>query len=97
MKFNFKQVILPLVVVGMATAAAFATNAVKSNSLATPSEWGYVYNHQKQECEYKMDCSEVPGAICTYLDQQVFGVNRFDELGQPILSECSVLLYKPLN
>ena len=70
MKFNFKKAMMPLAVVVLGAAAAFATNAAKqSEKIETAAMQGYYYDHnetQGNRCTpITVDCKVGPGAVCT--------------------------------
>lgn len=95
---NFKEAIMPLVVVVLGAAAAFATNAVKQNEVSQLQfEDGYHYDATKPEGERctlvgKFDCDIISGTpICTDANNiQVWGS---DDLGMT----CSIVLYQRAN
>lgn len=69
MRTNFKKAIMPLAVVVLGAAAAFATNAAKQNEKAEATMFGYRYDASQpagQECQpVWVDCNASAGPICT--------------------------------
>jgi len=70
MKQTFKKAMMPLAVVVLGAAAAFATNAAKqSEKIETAAMQGYYYDHnetQGNRCKpITVDCKVGPGAVCT--------------------------------
>ena len=94
MKTNFKQIILPAVIIMMGTGAAFATNQAKQNESKLVSVPGYIYNMELKSCEQVRMCNTEGNEICTLNDlptgQQVFDLNNPGEF-----NTCSTILYKP--
>ncbi|WP_291116450.1 DUF6520 family protein [Empedobacter sp. UBA7248] len=94
MKTNFKQIILPAVIIMMGTGAAFATNQVKQKENKRAPKMGYIYNTTLNTCVPIRECSDIPNDICTIDDnedsQQVFGLKNTGDL-----NTCNVTLYKP--
>lgn len=70
MKSTFKKAMMPLAVVVLGAAAAFATNAAKqSDKLRADVTHGFYYNSSLpsgQRCvEVEVDCNNISGPICT--------------------------------
>lgn len=64
MKQTFKRAMMPLAVVVLGAAAAFATNAAKQNNSAQSMVKGYYYDISKPPAERCVDvnqwCSNIP-------------------------------------
>ena len=60
---------MPLAVVVLGAAAAFATNAAKQSNKAGATMWGFHYDNTKpvgQRCvSLEVDCNPFEGEICT--------------------------------
>lgn len=70
MKINFKKAIMPLAVVVLGAAAAFATNAAKQNEKADEAAmFGYHYvasNPEGNKCVAEwVPCGNTGGIVCT--------------------------------
>jgi len=70
MKQTFKKAMMPLAVVVLGAAAAFATNAAKqSEKNETAAMQGYYYDHNEtagNRCKpITVDCKTGPGPVCT--------------------------------
>ena len=70
MKPNFKKAIMPLAVVVLGAAVAFATNAAKQNEKANEAAmFGYHYvasNPEGNKCVAEwVPCNTVGGPVCT--------------------------------
>ncbi|MDM1551193.1 DUF6520 family protein [Empedobacter falsenii] len=87
---NFKQIILPAVIVLMGTGAAFATNKAKKAGW-DPGDPIYRID-SNQNCVLvteDQDCSTDYGTICTTLmSEELFGKNNAND------TSCPVILYK---
>jgi len=94
MKFNFKKAMMPLAVVVLGAAAAFATNAAKQSSKADATMIGYFYDHSRpvgQKCQpINVDCNTIGGEICTNLDETV----QYWQTDQETGLSCTGLLFK---
>ena len=93
MKKNLKQAFVPLAVMVFGAAAAFATNAVKSNEKTDEAAViGYYYDHNEtvlNKCKpIVVECGIDINVICTDLSQgQVW------RYGTETLTGCTDLLY----
>ena len=69
MRTNFKKAMMPLAVVVLGAAAAFATNAAKQNEKSEVAMFGYHYDASQpagNECQpLWVDCNTSSGPICT--------------------------------
>ncbi|MGV0978562.1 DUF6520 family protein [Empedobacter falsenii] len=94
MKTNFKQIILPAVIIMMGTGAAFATNQVKQKESKLAIVPGYIYSSELNTCVPVRMCNTEGEDICTLNDlpngTKVFNLNTSGDL-----STCNVTLYKP--
>jgi len=94
MKQTFKKAMMPLAVVVLGAAAAFATNAAKQSSKADATMIGYVYDHSRpagQKCQpINVDCNTIIGEICTNLDETV----QYWQTDQETGLSCTGLLFK---
>jgi len=91
MKSNLKKAIMPLAVVVLGAATAFATNAVKQNEKTNSFVEGYYYDHNNMVCEPVGDvwCStNYSTEICEDINER--DVFLSDDQGLT----CSTLLYK---
>jgi hypothetical protein len=87
---KLKKVLLPVAIILIGTAAAFATNAKKStgNSL-TP---GYSFDNSTSKCVQKRtDCSPVGVISCTWTDNY----NESHDLYKLNGTSCVQALYEP--
>lgn len=78
MRTNFKKAMMPLAVVVLGAAAAFATNATKQSDKVSAIYDGYHYDSTKppgQQCTMvEVQCTDAFGPICTDLDDnQLWG------------------------
>ena len=90
MKSNLKKAMMPLAVVVLGAAAAFATNAAKTSSSSLADVHGYIYNQETKQCVQQVMCSTIPGPVCrNAANQQVFGLNDSDDL-----TVCTWQLYR---
>lgn len=90
MKSNLKKVMMPLAVVVLGVAAAFATNAAKTSNSSLAEAKGYLYDHDSKQCIEQVMCSTIPGPVCrNAANQQVFGLN--DSSDQTV---CTWQLYR---
>jgi len=94
MKQTFKRAMMPLAVVVLGAAAAFATNAAKQSSKADATMIGYFYDHSRpvgQKCQpITVDCNNIAGEICTNLDETV----QYWQTDQETGLSCTGLLFK---
>lgn len=98
MKSTFKKAMMPLAVVVLGAAAAFATNAAKQSSKTDAIMDAYYYDITKpaqSRCVLirNVDCSNIPGPVCTDL---VTGHELWaDKTENNELLSCSTQLFKP--
>lgn len=83
MKTLKSKFLLPVAIFMVAVVAAFAAQSTNGDDLAL--EQGYI--HGTTPCEVAIECSPILGKVCTYKNQQVFGMNS--------ASQCSRTLYLP--
>lgn len=93
MRTNFKKAIMPLAVVVLGAAAAFATNAAKQSTKAEATMWGYHYDNTRpvgQKCvPLEVDCNTVQGPICT-----IAGITYYQSPIESAGLQCSFALRK---
>lgn len=90
MKQTFKKAMMPLAVVVLGAAAAFATNAAKTGNGPLAEVPGYLYDQDAKQCIEHVMCSTIPGPVCrNAANQQVFGLNNSSDL-----TVCTWQLYK---
>ncbi|WP_312921750.1 DUF6520 family protein [Empedobacter brevis] len=88
---NLKQIILPAVIVLMGTGVAFATNQAKKENAT--NKMGYYFDEETVECIPKAECSDVPGQLCTWTDED----NVSHQLNELSETSCVTPLYRISN
>jgi len=93
MRTNFKKAMMPLAVVVLGAAAAFATNAKKESEKVNATMTAYYYDHNAtgNKCQpITVDCVDfVTEDICTDLSGTIYW-----KIDQEIGLSCSELLYR---
>jgi len=99
MKQTFKKAMMPLAVVVLGAAAAFATNAAKQSEKADETAMiGYYYDHAATGSKCKpitVDCNTNSGPICT--NENPVDLIQYWRYPTEVELECSGLLFLNVN